>query len=116
MTTHQDLTIRQGETWSYTYAHATDLSGHSARMSIKADWSSDAVAYLSTGADADGGSIAIDGTDVTLSMTAAQTTALLLSVDAMSETILYDLEIVSGAGIVTRALEGRVHVLRGVTG
>lgn len=125
MTTRQDITIRQGETWSYAYTHSSDLTGYSARMSIKADWSSDAVAYLSTGSDADGGSIAIDVAGVTLSMTAAQTTALLdnsafptwKAVEKkQSVTLIYDLELVSGAGAVTRALEGRAHVLREVTG
>lgn len=137
MTTRQDLYIEQGVTWSWVYTwldsagDPVDITGYSARMAIKTrfDWNTEA--YLSSGSDADGGSIALGdaaGT-ITLSMTAAQTTALVgdLSIYTLvppenrqpvepTVTLLYDLELVTGAGAVTRVLEGRVNVRRQVTG
>lgn len=141
MTMRQDLYIRQGETWSYVHTHLSggspvDLTGYSARMAIKRDVQASAEAYLSTGADANGGSIALgdEAGTITLSMTAAQSAALggsMLNWHWMDEAgltgerktqghdkelrFIYDLEIVSGAGAVTRVLEGRVIVSREVT-
>lgn len=137
MTTRQDLNIRQGETWSFVYTKrdsagaAVDLTGYTARMAIKAGYSGSAAAYLSTGADAAGGTIVLGGAagTVTLSMTAAQSAALAHGVDSVLNAMLgeclepegqfvtyrYDLELVSGAGAVTRELEGRVTVQREVT-
>ena len=135
MTTRQDLTIRQGETFSWTYTKldsagaAVDLTGYSARMAIKRTFEADEEAYLSTGADAAGGSITLgdEAGTVVLSMTAAETTALagdltayIFGVPSKSaqryETFIYDLELVAGDGTVTRELQGRVIVEREVTG
>lgn len=137
MTIRQDITIYQGSTWSYVYTHKdsagdpVDLSGYSARMAIKQCFDDSAIAYLSTGSDADGGTIALGGAlgTVTMSMTAAQSQSLLTDVDVIAlippekrrklyrEVVyMYDLELVSGAGVVTRALEGRLIVQREVTG
>lgn len=126
MTVRQNLLIRQGETWAYTYAHSDDLTGYTARMSLRSSYSDGLLAYLSTGSDANGGAIAIDGTDITLSMTDAQTTAILtnelfpLLPDSTGpverfKKLIYDLEIISPSGTVTRLLEGDVTYSRGVT-
>ena len=102
-------------------------------MSIRSDLNASAAAYLSSGSDANGGSIALGGAagTVTLSMTAAQTDNLAdefstVLVEVLAEnkgikkrgpvvTYLYDLELVDGSGNVTRALQGEVHVRRNVT-
>jgi hypothetical protein len=128
MTTRQDLTIRQGQTWTFVYTHRpggvlADLTGYSARMGIKPDFNGAFVAYLSTGSDAIGGSIALGGAagTVTLTMTGdesaslASDTSLLLVEDVSTMIFRHDLELVSPAGVVTRALEGRVIVQRGVS-
>lgn len=113
MTTRQDLIIRQGETWSHTFATGLDLTGYVARMAIRATRNGTAEAYLSTEADALGGSIALFDGAAVLSMTAEETAAI---GGTDEETVLvYDLELVSGAGAVTRALEGRFVVLGEVT-
>lgn len=136
MTIRQDLQIRQGETWEHVYIHADsagsaiDLSGFTARMSIKADFDGGNEAYLSTESDADGGSIVLGGANgvVTLTMTAEESAGL---GSGLSEFVflpgdkrvpagpflkfIYDLELVSSAGEVTRALEGAVLLQRGVT-
>jgi hypothetical protein len=137
VTFRQDLTIRQGETWSFVYTHkdgagsVVDLTGYTARAAIKVDFAGATEVYLSTGSDAIGGSIALGGAagTVTLSMTADQTTSLLddLSYYALvasnkrapvapSVTWRYDLELVASNGTVTRALEGLVTIYRQVTG
>lgn len=137
MTTRLDLIVRQGETWSLGYTKrdsagaAVDLTGYTARMAIRDRVGGTLQAYLSTGADADGGTIALGdaaGT-VVLAMTATESAELAASTvdseDAMfnygiklAEPIVvfvYDLELISAAGAVTRELEGRVEVQRQVT-
>lgn len=128
MTTRQDLPIRQGETWSHTHSTGIDLTGYAARMAIRAGFEGSRDAYLSTGSDADGGTITLGGEagTVVLAMTAAQTAALagdltyflFVAPEKRAErfvTFLYDLELVSGAGTVLRELQGRVILEREVT-
>lgn len=128
MTIRHDLTIHQGQTWTFVYTHrvggaVVNITGFSARMGIKADYSASFLAYLSTGADADGGTIALGGAGgtVTMSMTATESGALAGDIsiipaeDVATMFFKYDLELVSPAGLVTRALEGRLIVHRGVT-
>lgn len=128
MSTRQDLTVNQGETWSFTFTHKSggspvDLTGFVARMAVRATFSAGYLAYLSSGADAISGTIALGGAlgTVTPSMTAAQTAALeplmeqLPVGDDPTVFLRYDLELVSPAGAVTRALEGRFILRREVT-
>lgn len=136
MTTRQDLTIRQGETFSFSYTKrdsagsAVDLTGYTARMAIRDRIGGVLEAYLSTGADANGGTITLGGAagTVVISMTAAQTAAIATSLEAVSVLIaieeprllsrtvefLYDLELVNGATVI-RELEGRAIIHRQVT-
>lgn len=134
MTLRHDLTIRQGETWSFAWtkrdAAGTEvsLSGYTARASFKRNADADADAYLTNDASAQGGSISITGGTVALAMTAAQTAALggLRSVEdvlwgaaavepADRIELAYDLLLTSPGGTVTRELEGSVFVIRGMT-
>ena len=131
MTLRQDLTVRQGATWAYSYTHRdlagaiVDLSGFTARMMVKAAFNNGYAAYLSSGSDANGGTITLGGVlgTVALSMTAAQSAALgseitlIPTVDADEPSIIYryDLELISAGGVVIRPLEGRFILLREVT-
>lgn len=133
MALRHDLDIRQGETWSWSWAKtsggsAVDLTGYSARMSIKAGYEGATEAYLSSGSDADGGTITLGGAagTIALAMTAAQTSELagdlsyylFVRPDQQAERyieMIYDLETVSPAGVVTRELEGRVTIQREVS-
>lgn len=141
MTVRHDLLIRQGATWSFVWTKrdaagsAVDLTGYAARMAIRSGFGGALAAYLSTGANANGGSITLGGAagTVTLAMTAAQSAALADSYEvtvAAIETgrglsaqnpipqaidLIYDLELVDGSGVVTRELEGRAAVYREVT-
>lgn len=139
MTLRRDLFINQNASWSDVYTHkdaagAIDLTGYTAAMSIKRAPGQTVVAraYLSSGADADGGTIVLGGTagTVTMSMTPAQTLKLLWDFDLWAviethnergvlvspqSTLIYDLTITSPAGIATRAIEGRVIIRRSAT-
>jgi hypothetical protein len=135
VTARQDLIIRQGETYSFTWTKrdsagaAVDLTGYTARMRVKDTYNGVQQVYLTSGADSQGGAITLGGAagTVVLSMTADQSAALASEVNMVSillssldlnkpqKTYLYDLELVSGAGAVARELEGRVVVRREIT-
>jgi hypothetical protein len=131
MTLRQDLTIRQGATWSHTHIHKVsgspvDLTGYSARMRIAKWYDGFGEAYLSTGSDARGGTISLDASgNIALSMTPAETASLagnlseLILIEPLPATkryveFVYDLEIESPGGVITRVLVGRVMVEREV--
>lgn len=133
MTLRQDLAVTQGQTWSHVYTHLgpdglpVDLTGYSARMAIKAGFESTYEAYLSSGPDANGGTITLgDDGKVTLAMTAKQSAALagdlsfflFVQPEARAEQyvkFLYDLELEAPDGTVTRPIEGRLVLQREVT-
>ncbi len=138
MTVHIDLYVRQGETWSKTIVHRdaagdpVDLTGYSAAMSVKRNPTDVETpqAYLSTGSDKDGGTLTLGTSngEVTPSMTATETTALISGVDISAlippekrrrvhreETYEYDILLDDGSGNKTRAFEGRLIVQRAVT-
>lgn len=125
MTVRQNLKVQAGADWSYTYTHTADLTGYSARAAVKQAYYDSEEVYFSTGADADGGSISISGADVTLSMTAAQSADVLSNITygaalgspekRQYETFMYDLEVVSPLGVVTRVMQGKFIVEREVT-
>lgn len=137
MTKRQDLYVNEGETFSHVHTHkdangtAVDLTGYSAAMSVKR-YPGESItpqAYLSTGADADGGTLTLGGANgqVTIAMTADETNDLLPGVDisalvpphirrrSATEQFVYDLILTDASGTVTRALEGRLYVRRAVT-
>lgn len=132
MTIRQNLIVRQGQTFSHVHTHtsggsAVDLTGYTARMAVRKRFGGARWAYLSTGADADGGTITLGGGagTITIAMTATETDALATGVDLAGlkagivvkwiEQFVYDLEIVSGE-TVTRVLEGVIEFHHGVTG
>jgi hypothetical protein len=134
MPTRQDLHVYQGATWRFDYLHAgadsapVDLTGYSARMTVRSGYGASSEVALATGST-DAGTISLGGAlgTVTLSMTAAQSSALggnLLAyvfdqrqvrAPQQVEEYRYDLELVSPTGEVTRAIEGRLYLHREVT-
>lgn len=116
------FTIEQGATFSRTITYrnsagvAVDLTGYSARMKVKsADLATTILDLVNTGATGSQiNAITLGGAagTVTLALTPAQTAALAATTDF---DLVYDLEIVSAGGVVTRLLEGRVKVAREVT-
>lgn len=136
MPKRQDLHVYQGTSWSFVYTHRdaagdpVDLTGYSARMQVRADYGLSSEVYLSSiVGEARGGSITLGGEagTVTLSMTPDESKDVASSLInyvftypvpspvGPREVFLYDLELVDGAGAVTRPIEGRFIVHREVT-
>lgn len=108
MAEQHNFNIDQGTTWNRTITWTDsnndpiDLSGYTARMKLKRQKGS-ATADLTLTTENDG--IAIDALNgaITLSLSPIQTAGL-------DSSYVYDLEVVSGAGDVTRLLQGRIIV------
>lgn len=109
-----DFTIEQGVTtaksfvWKDSAGDVIDLTGYTARMQIRA--SLDATSTLLSATNANGQLVitAAQG-KVTLTLTATETAALSFS------TGVYDLELVSSGGVVTRLVEGTITLSKEVT-
>lgn len=112
-----DLAIEQGATWRHTLqlksgdgesAPALDLTGYSARMQLRANVLSESVLLELTNANA----------RITITPLAGTLDLLVSAADTGSMTYtkaVYDLEIESAGGEVTRVLQGSVTVSRQVT-
>lgn len=109
-----DITIEQGATfrlslaWKDSTGVPVNLTGYSARMQVRRSHG-DGVAQLdlSTG----NGSITLGGAGGTIEVVASAS-----ATDAMTaRSGVYDLELESAAGVVTRLMEGKVTVMPSVT-
>lgn len=110
-----DLNCYQGANFDYSLTWtrsgtAVNLTGYSARMQVRDSYDA-GTAIVSL----------VSGTGITLGGTAG---TVLLELDATATALLdgtpnsqyiYDLELVSGAGYVTRLIEGRFYVFAEVT-
>lgn len=109
-----DITINQGETfqltltWKDSAGTAIDLTGYSARMQVRETYSSSSTIVSLTQASG----ITLGGAAGTIAIliSAATTAALTAPFSGV-----YDLELVSGAGIVTRLVQGTATVSPEVT-
>lgn len=109
-----NFTIDQGTTVSVQWAYRTaanaviDLTSYTARLQARPTVSSAVTVMDATTAN---GQLVITGATgvVTLSLTATQSSALDFN------SAVYDLEIVSPAGVVTRLVQGTVTLSREVT-
>ena len=111
--TTYDLLIEQGATFSQlvTYKEAgvaINLTGYTARMQVRSTLESATTVVELTTANV---RIALGGAagTITLTISAADTAALTAGRG------VYDLELVSGSGIVTRLLQGVATISRNVT-
>lgn len=111
MAGNYDITIEQGATfslpitWKDSVGALINLTGYTARMKVKDSAGATVISLTEADGIALGGAL---GT-ITLSRSAALTTAYTFTRGT------YDLELVSGAGVVTRLLEGQVVVKPEVT-
>lgn len=107
-----DLTMYQGASWDYTLTWTTtagtvtspvDLTGYTARMQVRETQASTAtVMSLTTGTG-----ITLGGTAGTIYLEASPATTAGIATAATPQTqYVYDLELTSGAGYVTRLVEG----------
>ena len=111
--TTYDILIEQGATFSQLVTYkdngvAVNLTGYTARMQVRSTLESASTVVELTTAN---GLIALGGTagTITLTIAAADTAALTAGRG------VYDLELVSGSGIVTRLLQGVATISRNVT-
>ena len=106
-TADQGATFNQVITWKDSANAPIDLTGYTARMQIRQKVSSSVSLALTT----ENGRITLGDTDgtITLTVSASDMTAL------PAGPYTYDLELVSGAGIVSRLLMGTFVVRSEVT-
>jgi hypothetical protein len=111
ITCQQGATFQRQVTWTDSARDPYNLTGYTARMQVRANTSSNTViTALSTSAGYDG-TITLGGAlgTVDLVISAANTASL------TAGQYVYDLELVSGGGVVTRLLEGNFKVTAEVT-
>lgn len=105
-----DLTLYQGATFDYELSwsaagSAVDLTGYSARMQVRASHSSSGVVIELTS----GSGIMLGGTDGTIGLSISATDSAALGFTS-SRQFIYDLELESDSGVVTRLVEGRFFI------
>ena len=111
--TTYDILIEQGATYSQlvTYKEsgvAVNLTGYTARMQVRSTLESATTVVELTTAN---GRIALGGAAGTITLTISATDTASLTAGRG----VYDLELVSGSGIVTRLLQGVATISRNVT-
>lgn len=109
-----DFTIEQGVTtaksfiWKDSAGEVIDLTGYTARMQIRESITSTSTLLSATTANGQLVIVAAQG-KVTLTLTATETAALSFT------TGVYDIEMVSSGGAVTRLVEGTITLSKEVT-
>lgn len=109
-----DFTIYQGATfsnvltWKDDMGTAFDLTGYTARMQMRAS-QDEATPFVTLTTENGGIALGGEAGTITLTITAAATSAITATGG------VYDLELVSGAGVVTRLLEGGILISKEVT-
>lgn len=114
-----NMTIEQGTTFSLVVTAeqpagtALNLTGYTVASQIRKSYDSDLIETFTT--------VVTDAAEgeITLSLTPAQTRSLVVrkssNHDKPASFYVYDLEITSAGGVVTRLLEGRIEVSPEVT-
>jgi hypothetical protein len=110
----KDFIIEQGATfskvltWKDSAGAAINLTGYTARMHVRTDIDA-ATPFLQL--TTENSRIALGGVAGTITLTISATdTAAITNTSGV-----YDLELVSGAGVVTRLLEGNIIITKEVT-
>lgn len=111
-----NLTMYQGASWDYqltwtttsgTVTSPVNLTGYSARMQVRDGHNADSTILSLTS----GSGITLGGTAGTIYLEASATTTAGVAASASPNTVyVYDLELISGAGYVTRLVEGNFYV------
>lgn len=109
-----DFTIEQGATfsrvltWKDGNGDPVDLTGYSARMQARGTMMAPST-FIDI--NTSNGGIVLGGSDGTITLTVSASTT-----DAIGENAgVYDLELESGSGVVTRLLQGNVAISKSVT-
>lgn len=110
-----DLEIKQGATlalvatWKDNSGTAINLTGYTARLAVRESYSSTSTILSLTTSN---GGISLGGSAGTITLSASATTTAALTAPFSG---VYDLELISGGGVVTRLLEGAATVSPEVT-
>jgi hypothetical protein len=110
-----NLEIKQGATlslvatWRDSAGTAINLGGYTARLNVRETYSSTIVVLTLT---TENGGITLGGAAGTITLAATATVTAALTAPFRG---VYDLELVSGGGVVTRLLEGLVIITPEVT-
>jgi hypothetical protein len=110
-----DLNCYQGANFDYTLTWqaggtVVNLTGYTARMQVRDSYDAGtAIVSLTSGTG-----ITLGGTAGTIALVLSATATALLDGTPNTQ-FVYDLELVSGAGYVTRLVEGRFYVFPEVT-
>jgi hypothetical protein len=111
ITCQQGATFQRQVTWTDSARDAYNLTGYTARMQVRSNVTSNTIiATLSTTAG-NTGTITLGGTTGTVDLLISATNTAALTAGQY----VYDLELVSGGGVVTRLLEGNFKVSAEVT-
>lgn len=107
-TIEQGVTTAKSFVWKDSNGDVIDLTGYTARMQIREAFTSSSTILSATNQN---GQLVITANQgkVTLTLTATETAALTFT------TGVYDLELVSASGTVTRLVEGTVTLSKEVT-
>ena len=111
-----DIIIEAGATFQFRITWKTpegtpiDLTGYAARMKVKASYGGATLFSLSSPS----AGIALGGAAGTIDVTISATDTAAAIGDAES-TAVYDLEVQSGAGVVTRIVQGKAFLKPEVT-
>lgn len=109
-----NITIEQGATfqmnilWKDSTGTPINLAGYTARMQVRQKYSSPTTLLNFT---TENGAIVLGGILGTIAITGAAT----VTDDLVGKTGVYDLELVSAGGIVTRLVQGSVYISPEVT-
>ena len=106
---NQGATLSLVATWKDSAGTAVNLGGYTARLNVRETYSS-ASAILTLTTENGGITLGDAAGTITLSATATVTAALTAPFSGV-----YDLELVSGGGVVTRLLEGSATISPEVT-
>jgi len=107
ITIEQGATFIMNATWKDSNGDAINLTGYAARMQIRSDYNSDETLVSLT----DSSGITLGGAAGTIEIQIADTVTQTLT----SQKGVYDLELISSGGIVTRLLQGDATISREVT-
>lgn len=117
MTVIRNIEIQQGATYYQVVdlidceKEPVDISGYTARMSVRADFNSDAEVLIS--ATTENGKLAIAGNELTIDIPPTDTDQL--DIDGPVLQTIYDIELISPTSKVTRIYQGDADITRNAT-
>ena len=115
ITCQQGATFQRQITWTDPANNPYDLTGYTARMHVR-PYKDSPIIIIGLGAvTSPGGTITLGGPAGTINLEIPAANTAALTPTPNNDVYVYDLELVSGGGVVTRVLEGNFKVSGEVT-